>query len=170
MHLRKLTLAVGLIGALCGSGAFGLGLGEITLNSTLNQPLDAQIKLLQVRDLTEEDILVELARAEDFQRFGVDRIFFLQNLRFEVELDGADGPVVKITTEEPVREPYLIFLLEAQSPGGGRLLREYTLLMDLPVFAESAAQPVQAPQSAPAPQPTQPATAARINPAAPVQR
>ncbi|MCW8193255.1 hypothetical protein F6455_00455 [Proteobacteria bacterium 005FR1] len=147
MHLRKLTFTVGLVGALCSTWAHSLGLGEIKLNSSLNQPLDAEIKLLQVRNLTEEDILVTLAKAEDFQRFGVDRIFFLQNLKFDVQLDNPAGPLVRVTTDEPVREPFLIFLLEAESPQGGRLLREYTLLLDLPVFADQPAQPVQGAQS-----------------------
>lgn len=155
MHLRKLTLTVGLVGALCSTWAYGLGLGGITLNSTLNQPLDAEIKLLQVRNLTEEDIVVALAAAEDFQRFGVDRIFFLQNLKFDVQLDHPGGPIVRVTSDEPVREPYLVFLLEAESPGGGRLLREYTLLVDLPVYADEPAQPVQGVQTRPAPQQAQ---------------
>lgn len=174
MHLRKLTLTVGLVGALCSTWAYGLGLGEITLNSTLNQPLDAEIKLLQVRDLTEEDILVGLAAAEDFQRFGVERIFFLQGLQFDVQLDAPDGPIVHITTSQPVREPYLIFLLEAESSGGGRLLREYTLLMDLPVFADEAAQAVQGVQTRPEPEPAQAPRQQAQQPAhaepAPVQR
>ncbi|MGQ9424716.1 FimV/HubP family polar landmark protein [Gilvimarinus sp. F26214L] len=176
MHLRKLTFTVGLVGAMCTTWAYGLGLGEITLKSTLNQPLDAEIKLLQVRNLTEEEILVDLAKAEDFQRFGVDRIFFLQNLDFDVNLDHPGGPVVRVTTDEPVREPYLIFLLEAQSPAGGRLLREYTLLMDLPVFAEdAAAQPVQGAQAGPAPREQAQAPRAApqpepIRPAQPEQR
>ncbi|MEX1032646.1 MAG: FimV/HubP family polar landmark protein [Cellvibrionaceae bacterium] len=154
MHLRKLTFIVGFVGALCCTGAHGLGLGEITLNSTLNEPLDAEIKLLQVRNLTEEDILIKLASAEDFRRFGVSRIFFLQSLKFDVQLDHPDGPMIRVTTDEPVREPYLIFLLEAESSGGGRLLREYTLLMDIPVFADRPAQPVQGVRTAP-PEPQQ---------------
>lgn len=164
MHLRKLTFTVGLVGALCSTWAYGLGLGEITLNSALNQPLDAEIKLLQVRNLTEEDILIELASSEDFQRFGVDRAFFLQQLEFDVRMDHPGGPVVRVSTDQPVREPYMIFLLEAQSPSGGRLLREYTLLLDLPVFADEPAQPVQGVQTRPEPQRAQ-APASRPQPA-----
>jgi pilus assembly protein FimV len=147
MHLRKLTFTVGLVVALCSTWACGLGLGEITLNSTLNQPLDAEIKLLQVRNLAESDMLVELASVEDFNRFGVDRVFFLRSLVFDIQLDHPKGPLVKVTTQEPVREPYLIFLLKAESPGGGRLLREYTLLLDLPVYADEPAAPVQGVQT-----------------------
>ncbi|GAB1270074.1 motility hub landmark protein FimV [Aurantivibrio infirmus] len=155
MHLRKLTILTGFLGAFFASWAFGLGLGEIKLNSSLNQPLDADIKLLQVRGLVAEDILIELASAEDFERAGVERPFFLQDLKFEIRINGANGPSVKVTSELPVREPFVNFLIEARWPSG-RLLREYTVLPDLPVFSERPAQPVQAPttQAQPAPAPT----------------
>lgn len=145
MHLRKLTLTVGLFGSLFSTWALGLGLGEITLKSKLNQPLDAEIKLLQVRNLSEEDIIVELASTADFQRFGIDRLYFLHNLKFDVQLDHPGGPIVRVRSDEPVREPYLVFLVQAQSPSSGRLLREYTLLLDLPVFTAEAPAPIQAP-------------------------
>src|SRR5690606_32163348 len=166
MHLRKLTLTVGLFGALFSSWAFGLGLGEITLRSTLNQPLDAEIKLLQVRNLNKEEILVELASAADFQRFGIERLFFLQNLKFDVQLDHPAGPLVRVRSDEPVREPYLVFLVQAQSPSSGRLLREYTLLLDLPVFASETPAPVQAPALRSEPElPNEPAMRAPAAPA-----
>lgn len=166
MHLRKLTLTVGLFGALFSTWAFGLGLGEVTLKSTLNQPLDAEIKLLQVRNLNKEEILVELAPAADFERFGIERLFFLQNLKFDVQLDHPNGPMVRIWSDEPVREPYLVFLIQAQSPSSGRLLREYTLLMDLPVFADEPSAPIQAPARQPA---AQPAPAIRPQPSTPAE-
>lgn len=166
MHLRKLTLTVGLFGTLFSTWAFSLGLGEITLKSKLNQPLDAEIKLLQVRNLDAEDILVELAPAADFQRFGIERLFFLQNLKFDVQLDHPNGPVVRIRSDEPVREPYLVFLVQAQSPSSGRLLREYTLLLDLPVFASETPAPVQAPALRSEPElPNEPAMRAPAAPA-----
>jgi len=142
MRLRKLALAVGLAGTLGANLASALGLGEITLNSTLNQPLDAHIRLLQVRDLSAEEVLVNLASREDFTRAGVDRFFFLTDLTFSVDLDNSAGPVVVITSSKPVREPYLNFLVESQWPSG-RLLREYTLLMDLPSFSDQAVRPIE---------------------------
>lgn len=160
MRLRKLALAVGLAGSLGASVANALGLGEIKLNSTLNQPLDAEIALLQVRDLTEAEILVRLASREDFQRAGVDRLFFLTDLRFQIDLDSRGGPVIKVTSRKPVREPYLNFLMETQWPSG-RLLREYTLLMDLPTFGDESVRPIQGAQTKQAAArqtPTRPAT------------
>lgn len=142
MRLRKLALAVGLAGTLGAQLASALGLGEIKLQSRLNEPLEAEIKLLQVRDLTKSEILVDLASNDDFQRAGIDRVFFLTDLRFEVDMDAPSGPVIRVTSKKPVKEPYLNFLLESQWPNG-RILREYTLLMDLPTFSDQKAAPIQ---------------------------
>ncbi len=157
MGLRTLAFVFGVATALSAPLAMALGLGGIKLNSALNQPLNAQIELLQVRDLSEQEILVGLASLEDFERVGVDRTFFLSSLDFTIDLDAAGGPVILVTSEQPVREPFLNFVVEAQWPSG-RLLREYTLLMDLPVFSEEKqVQPVQPTQVQPSrKQPTRP--------------
>lgn len=141
MRLRKLALAVGLAGAMSAEMASALGLGEIKLNSSLNEPLDAEIKLLQTRDLDESEILVALAGKQEFENAGVDRTFFLNDLKFKVHVNGSSGSVIRVTSSKPVREPYLNFLLQTQWPNG-RILREYTLLMDLPVFSQETAKPV----------------------------
>ncbi|MNQ34343.1 hypothetical protein D3C85_477950 [compost metagenome] len=107
-----------------------LGLGEITLHSALNQPLEAEIELLQVADLTSSDLLVRLASAEVFSRSGVDRLFFLNDLRFTPLLRGGNS-VIRVVSSQPVREPYLNFIVEVARPNG-QLLREYTLLLDPP--------------------------------------
>ncbi|MFV8781953.1 FimV/HubP family polar landmark protein [Microbulbifer sp. SA54] len=143
MRVQKLALAVGLVSALSGNGALALGLGEIKVNSTLNQPLNAEIKLLQTRGLADSEIKVRLASAEDFDRAGVDRAYLLTELRFDVDYSGSQ-PVIRISSRAPIREPFLNFLVETRWPSG-RLLREYTLLMDLPAFStNTAAQPVRA--------------------------
>ena len=143
MRLRQLVLACGLASLALSSHVSALGLGEVKLKSTLNQPLQAEVKLLDTRDLTAEQILVTLASPADFERNGVDRLFFYTEFQFAVDLNAADGPKVLITSRNPVREPYLNFLIEARWTAG-RLLREYTLLMDLPTFEENdAVSPVQ---------------------------
>lgn len=144
MRLRQLVLACGLTSLVLSPYASALGLGEVKLKSTLNQPLEAEVKLLDTRDLTAEQILVALASPADFERNGVDRLFFYTEFQFQVDLAAADGPKVVITSRSPVREPYLNFLIEARWTAG-RLLREYTLLMDLPTFDDAGStQAVQA--------------------------
>jgi len=125
---KNLYLLISL--ALVARSAFGLGLGEITLESFVNEPLEARVELLDVGGLQPEDIKIRLATQEDFDRLGVERAYFLTNMQFEVVFDGL-GARIHLATDEPLVEPYLDFLIEARWPAG-RLLREYTVLVDLP--------------------------------------
>lgn len=138
---RKLASAILFAGVLGSSQADALGLGELTMRSALNEPLDGEIKLLSVGDLTPGQVIVNLGSAEDFERAGVDRDYFLTNLKFEVQLDGKGNGVIHIRTHSMVNEPYLNFIIEARWPAG-KLLREYTALLDLPIYTERAAAQV----------------------------
>ena len=140
--LRKLVVAMTIAGAL--NQAHALGLGEIRLKSALNQPLDAEIELVQVRNLSSNEILPNLATRGDFQRAGVERPFFLSSLKFHSIVRPDGTAYVRVTSDRPVQEPFLNFLLEVHWPRG-RLLREYTLLVDPPVFNGEAAAPVNVP-------------------------
>jgi pilus assembly protein FimV len=159
MRLRQLVLALGLASLLVSSLTNALGLGEVTLNSTLNQPLNAEIKLLDTRDLTAEQIVVSLASPADFERNGVDRLFFYTEFQFQIDLQSPRGPIVRITSRNPVREPYLNFLIEARWTAG-RLLREYTLLMDLPTYDD---EKQVRPSVAPSVPDTKPTTQGKVN-------
>ncbi|WP_075188007.1 FimV/HubP family polar landmark protein [Teredinibacter haidensis] len=157
MGHRILVLLLGAFAMVLPQAVFALGLGEITLKSALNQPLNAEIELLQVRDLSESEILVGLASAQDFERVGVERPYFLTSLKFKVRLTGG-SPAILVSSTKPVKEPFVNFVLQAQWPSG-RLLREYTLLMDLPVFSGEKAAPVAATSRNTQPKPrAQPAT------------
>ncbi|TVP90055.1 MAG: peptigoglycan-binding protein LysM, partial [Pseudomonadaceae bacterium] len=144
--------------------------------SALNQPLDAEIQLLQVRDLESTEIIPRLASPDDFGRAGIERPFFLTDLTFTPVI-GSDGRAfIRVTSSQPVREPFVNFLLEVRWPSG-RVLREFTLLVDPPTYqARPVTAPAVTPPTASAPTPTpraeQPATrpstpAARPAPSAP---
>jgi len=122
-----------LLGVLIGlsSQASAVGLGDIALESYVNEPLQANIVLLDTGSLAEPEIRVALASSEDFERLGVERLFSLGDLSFNTELDGRGGGTISIESSEPILEPYLNFLVELRWPSG-RLLREYTVLIDLP--------------------------------------
>lgn len=141
--MPRLTLAaVPLLAGLLPLSAGALGLGEISLRSALNQPLDAVIPL--TGDSADElrQVQVRLASPDVFQRFGLDRPSFLNDLVFQVQADGTQG-VVRVSSPRAVSEPFVSLLLEVTWPAG-RLLREYTVLLDPPAFA----QPAPAPQVA----------------------
>lgn len=158
MRLRQLALACGLTSLILSAGVSALGLGEVRVKSALNQPLQAEIQLLDTRDLSADQIIVALASPADFERNGLDRPYFYTEFQFDVQMDAPGGPRVLITSYSPVREPYLNFLVEARW-SAGRLLREYTLLMDLPKFDNERALPTisSTPIAPAAPRATSPA-------------
>ncbi|KAB0548750.1 FimV family protein [Pseudomonas argentinensis] len=152
VRVRKLVLAIAAATALSSGMAHALGVGELTLQSSLNQPLVAEIELLDVRDLSAAEMRPSLASPEEFNKAGVDRQYFLTDLKFTPIVKPNGKSVIRVTSSKPVREPYLNFLVEVLWPNG-RLLREYTLLLDPPLYSPQAAAAPQLPVAAPAPRP-----------------
>jgi pilus assembly protein FimV len=140
----KLATASVVAALLYATGAIAVGVGDITLKSALNEPLDAEIALSKVEGIDEDLLLVQLAPAAAFAQAGVTRDYYLTQLTFSVDTNAADETVVKVTSEGPILEPYLDFLVQLEWPAG-RLVREYTLLLDLPIYSgeETSAQSVE---------------------------
>ena len=171
----KLSLAIAL--ALGATDAFALGLGPIQVRSGLNQPLIAEIPVIQGTPGEAEGLIVQLASADDFDRVGLNRASIGVPIEFSLAKNARGEPVIRITSTDIVREPFLGFLVEANWPKG-RLLREYTVLLDPPVMAPAvkgssavavaAAEPQRATaQPMPESKPAKPAPAAK--PAAPAK-
>ena len=172
----KLSVAVAL--ALIGGNAFALGLGAIQVKSKLNQPLDAEIAVLSENAADAAGLDVKLATAEDFQRVGLDRGRVAIPIDFSVSTNNRGQSVIRVTSKDAVREPLLDFLVEVNW-AKGKLLREYTVLLDPPVVAPTrtaaAPAPVHETQAAPAEkiaaEPVQPRpkpAPARVKPPRPV--
>ena len=144
VQVRKLVLAIAAASALSSGMAHALGLGELTLKSTLNQPLVAEIELLDVKDLTAAEVVPSLASPEDFAKAGVDRQAFLNDLTFTPVLNASGKSVLRVTSSKPLSEPMVKFLVQVMWPNG-RLLRDYSVLLDpskfSPQTADAAAQP-----------------------------
>ena len=136
----KLAAGSALAALLYTSAAIAVGFGEIALKSALNEPLNAEIELTNVDDIDDSMLLVKLASPQAFTQAGVSRDFYLTALDFEVGKNAAGATIVRVTTEQPVVEPYLDFLVQLEWPSG-RLVREYTLLLDLPVYSEGQVAP-----------------------------
>jgi pilus assembly protein FimV len=143
---------------LLSSNGWAVGLGDIQLDSALNEPLRAEISLLGATPAELTSLTVALASADTFTRYGIDRPAYLQQIRFSIIPNSAQGPVVKLTSPVKMTEPFLTFLVEASWPGG-RLLREYTVLLDPPTYVPPTVQ--QAP-AVTAPSVSQPADTGRI--------
>lgn len=165
---NRIPLTLAALSVFVSAHANALGLGEITLHSSLNQPLDAEIALLQTGDMTSDELIARLASPAAFEQAGVDRFMFLQNLRFTPVIRGGRS-YIKVVSTQPVHEPYLNFLVEVERPNG-RMLREYTVLLDPPSYNSartSVAASIPRPERT-APEPyTQRAAPVRSAPAAP---
>lgn len=164
MHVKKTILGLPLAVALAlGSGqALALGLGAIEVKSRLSQPLVAEIPVITAYPGEADNLIVRLASPEAFARVGLDRPASLTaNLAFDVVTNERGQLVIRVTTVNRVDDPFVNFLLEADW-GRGRLVREFTVLLDPPYMAPATRRSVTpatvAP--APAPAPTPPVTAA----------
>ncbi len=132
---RKLAAVMFLLGGLQATSALALGLGALQLQSFLNEPLKASVDLLDMGGLHADEVIIRLASSDDFDKFGLDRPYFLSSIKFEVSAQENGAASIILSSDEPVLEPYLEFILEARWPSG-RLLREYTVLIDPPLFSE----------------------------------
>src|SRR5690606_16877044 len=113
-----------------------VGLGEIKLFSTLNEPFHAEIRLHDVGNLNVDEIIIAFATPEEFSNKKVERHYFYNEFVFDVMLDDSEYPKVKITSHSVVREPFLEFIIESRWPSG-RVQREYTVLLDKPAALDS---------------------------------
>lgn len=147
--MRKLVKTLLSLLLVAPAAALALGVGEMQLNSALNQRLDAEIKLLSVDPAEADSIEVTLASYEDFAKVGLERPASLMFLQFNVEQRPGGDYFIKLGSREPIRDPFLDFLIEVKWRSG-RLLREYTLLLDPPLSYREAAPAITAPTTTPA--------------------
>ncbi len=175
----KSRILIGLLLA-APAAAHAVGLGDIHLGSGLNQPLTADIELLGATPEELTQLRAAVASREIFARYGIDRPAFLSGLTFKVARDGAGRNVLSVHSADAVGEPFVTFLVELSWPRG-HLIREYTVLLDPPVFestptaAPAMAAPVSGASSAPASgtierAPTEPVQATAAAVAAPTPR
>ena len=115
---------------ICSQTAFAIGVGEIVVKSYVNEPLSAEIAVLDPKGLSDSEVIASLASLADFERLGVERHYSLGALVFATDMKGGESSTIRVTTDTPIREPYLNFLVELKWPEG-RVLREYTVFLDL---------------------------------------
>jgi pilus assembly protein FimV len=114
--------------------AHALGLGRLTLSSGLDEPLNGQIELLSPTVNEIKTLKTSLASREDFDIAGVERAAHLFDIKYEVNQSPNGKYFLKLTTHQAIREPFLHFLIQAEW-SGGRLIREYSALLDPPHWA-----------------------------------
>lgn len=135
MNQAKLRLSLAVALALASSPLLALGLGQIEVKSKLSQPLLAEIPIVSSSPGEVESMSVTLASPDAFARVGLERPNFLAaNLEFSVGRNARGESVIRVTTSDKVNDPYLSFLIEADW-GSGKLVREFSVLLDPPYLA-----------------------------------
>ena len=125
--LKKLTAAVA-SALVLSSAAHAAGLGKLTVLSALGQPLRAEIELTSVSPDEASGLVAKLASPEAFKNANIEFNPALLSLRFNVEQRGG-RQFIRVSSSQPLNEPFVDLLLEL-SWNNGRLVREYTFLLD----------------------------------------
>lgn len=180
ISLFKASLLAALLASTCGVQAAGLG--KLTVYSAIGQPLEAEVALTATSEEL-ASLSAKLGSYDAFKEAGIEFMPALAGLRFNVARLPDNQAVLKLTTDRPLNEAFLHFLVELNWTAG-RMVREYTFLLDPPEMLQ-AAKPASvvapiAPQAAPAPQvlPTPvpaapqpvPAASAPVRPEAPAAK
>ncbi|WP_462402063.1 FimV/HubP family polar landmark protein [Pseudomonas sp. Marseille-QA0332] len=129
LRIRTLVLAIAAATALSSGMANALGLGELTLRSAQGEPLDAEIELLDVRDLSAAELAPSLAPPEEYLRAGLPMPTYLEDLSFTPVIVPDGRSVLRVTSSAPLPETQVKFLVQVMWPQG-RLLRDYSLSLD----------------------------------------
>jgi len=127
------------------SNVQAIGLGRIVVNSALNQPLDAEISIASIEGNVLESLEIRLATDSDFRRANISIEPVVKLLQFSV-INGETGPWIHVTTDRSVRTPFLHFLAAIEW-SGGRIIREYTALLDPPGYDTVAGQSMTLPSA-----------------------
>lgn len=179
--MRYITLKawLPLILLLSSSAAEAVGLGRLNVLSAMGQPLRAEIELLSVQKDELASLAVRLATPDAYRRANLQYGVVAASVRLSIDKRADGRPFVRVSSTQAVNDPFVDLLIEL-SWSSGRLMREYTALLDPPgVAPESAAAPVAAPAARPAaapvplaaaPAPRAPAAAAAPGTYGPIQR
>lgn len=129
------------------SAAFAVGLGGITVGTGLGQPLKADIDLVAVSKAEKASLVARLAPPDVYKEAGLEYPYG-NKFSFQVESRADGAPYLKVSSELPITDPFVVMLVEL-TWSAGKLVREYTFLLDPPGYVPD--QPVQAPVQAVAP-------------------
>jgi pilus assembly protein FimV len=145
------------------NSSWALGLGEIHLNSGLNEPLNADIDIIAATPEELTALRASLAPREAFTRYGIDRPPFLTSFTFKVGKSKEGHDVLIVRSTDSIPEPFVTFLVDVNW-ARGHLMREYTVLLDPPVYTPGenagSSAPVTAPSTASTSSPQTPAPSA----------
>ena len=130
------------------SAAFALGFGDIRLLSPLNSPLDAQIELLDATPEELQTLQAQIASRDTFSRYGLEWPVFLSSVQVKTVRSGDGKAYITLKSTDPITEPFVTLLIEVNW-ARGHLVREYTMLLDPPVYTPGQSPASNTPVTAP---------------------
>ena len=134
--------------------ALAVGFGNININSRLGDPLNLEVELLSVTPTEIGTMAVGLGSRTDFARANMMYPEYAVAMKFDI-VEGLDGQYyITISSEVPFNETFLHMLLSA-SWSGGKVIREYTALLDPPLYSGESASIVEVPETVSESQPVQ---------------
>ena len=150
LKLKQITIA--LCVALMPISSFAAGLGKLNVSSALGEPLKADIELISVTPAELENITAAIASEETYATQGLEKPASHTGIKVEIGKNASGAPVLKLKSNQAINEPFLDMLIQVDW-STGRLLREYTVLLDPPGYvgdqASSAPSTVDSPTVAP---------------------
>ena len=134
MHNSKLKrISVALCMALVPISVFAAGLGKLNVTSGLGEPLKADIELIAVTPEELNSISAAIASEEAYAIQGIEKPASHNTIKVDVAKNAAGAPILKLKSSQPISEPFLDMLIQVDW-ASGRLLREYTVLLDPPGY------------------------------------
>ncbi|ACT47885.1 conserved hypothetical protein [Methylotenera mobilis JLW8] len=113
------------------------GLGKLNVNSGLGEPLKAEVELLSATPEELSTLTAAIASEEAYNVQGITRLGIHSNIRVDVAKSDTGAPILRIRSNTPINDPYLDMLIQVDW-ASGRLLREYTLLLDPPEYKQAS--------------------------------
>ena len=139
--LRKSVVILAMLLSSMAIQTFALELGAVSVESSLNQPLIARIEILDLGDTRLQDVVVQMASVDGFERFNIDRVAFLASIRFLVDASGQDNYVM-LRSDQIAEEANLTFVLDTRWPNG-RSLTEHSVILSSQIFQDQNADIVR---------------------------
>lgn len=129
MKLSTLLLLASTI--LFSANNYALGLGKISIESALSQPLAASIPIKLKDNENIEDVLVTLASQDTFKKMGIEYGFQHRHIKVSIDTTTAEQPLVRLSTSKPFNEPFIELVVNVKTPTQ-QFNRSMTLLLDAP--------------------------------------
>lgn len=119
------------LGLLVSGSLWAVGLGDISVQSKMNEPFKARIALSDVGDLSDTQLRAVLASEAEFAKLKLVRDWRYTQLHFQVDLQNPADPAIVVSSDTAIKEPSMDFLVELSWPNG-KLVRGYTVLLEKP--------------------------------------